>query len=43
VGLANAAELAEAGVTNFVAGTAIFQADNPNCYMDEMRACWRKG
>lgn len=33
--------LAEAGATNFVAGSAIFKAENPNLYIEQMRSIKR--
>lgn len=38
VSLENIAELAEAGATNFVAGTAIFKAEDPKSYIEKMRS-----
>lgn len=38
VSLENIAVLSEAGATNFVAGTAIFQAEDPKLYIDKMRS-----
>lgn len=40
VGARNISRLAQAGATNFVAGSAIFKAAEPNLYIAEMRAAW---
>jgi len=38
VSLENISRLAEAGATNFVAGSAIFQAPDPAAYISQMRS-----
>ncbi len=40
VSVGNIARLAQAGATNFVAGSAIFKAEDPNLYIKQMRSAW---
>lgn len=40
VSIENIGKLAQAGATNFVAGSAIFHADQPQRYIEKMRAAW---
>ena len=43
VSLENMPSLLDAGVTNFVAGSAIFGAENPEAYIKQMRSLSRQG
>jgi ribulose-phosphate 3-epimerase len=43
VSLDNMAILLEAGATNFVAGSAIFGAENPQAYIENMRSIGGQG
>ncbi len=40
VAVSNISHLAQAGANNFVAGSAIFHADDPNLYIKKMRSQW---